>query len=161
MAYNNNVGWIRVVEEGKSVAVTAVEERLDGNKLYTNPISAISAKPTNGYKINEGSYCQSEEAISTGFKCNGVQIVYFINVTETPTQVGMCQEDYADCNPIEMNTIAPRAMIGYVKFKKYMFLKSMFAPSIGINIFYGEGRSRTFDASSSITFGSPVDPKAK
>jgi membrane-associated protease RseP (regulator of RpoE activity) len=155
--YDTSTGWIRVIEEGKAAVVSATMETLKDNKLEHYSLTPGTPTFTKGFTINNtNTACESDTELAKGFKCSGAQAVFFINLSDNPVEVGLCFD--TGCVPVMTDTVAARGMIEYPNQRKQSITIATTTTgySIASNVSFGEGSIQTFDASSTITFGSDI-----
>jgi membrane-associated protease RseP (regulator of RpoE activity) len=155
--YDLSTGWIRVVEEGKAVVVSGTMELLNGNKLSHYLLTPHPARYTRDFTVNNTTtFCEDGSELAKGFKCNGTQAIFLINLSDNPVEVGMCLD--AGCVPASTETVAARGMIVYPNQRKQIIRVTMATTGYYVlgNVSFGEGTTQTFDASSTITFGSEI-----
>ena len=81
---------------------------------------------------------------------------FFVNLSDYPVQVGMCQANYPDCTNLTLPyTLPSLASISFPidQQKPFLVLESTPGFSAGTALESSEGLTRIFGASSSITFG--------
>jgi len=153
--YDVSAGWIRLIEEGKAVVISATMETIKENKLEHYSLTPGTPQFTRGFTFdNASTFCQS--GAPKDFKCSGVQAIFLINLSDNPIEVGMCLD--TGCVPIMSDTVAGRGMIAYPNQRKQSITIAAATTGylIASNVSYGEGSIQTFDASSTITFGSDI-----
>jgi hypothetical protein len=125
--YDISTGWIRIIEQGRSVTVTATSEHLAGNKLEEVAIKAVIPQFRKKFIYdNSRDFCKSDDA-AKGWTCNGTQAIFFVNVSDDPVEVGFCQNTSpAECAPSISETVAPHGMVSFQedREKQYIMLTS-------------------------------------
>jgi len=155
--YDLSTGWIRVIEEGKAVVVSATMEALKDNKLEHYSLAPGTPVFTKGFTFNNTStFCESEAELAKGFKCSGVQAIFFVNLSDNPVEVGLCLD--TGCVPVMTESVAARGMIEYPNQRKQSITIATATTgySIAGNVSIGEGSIQSFDAQSTITFGGEI-----
>lgn len=148
---NPEFGWIRVLSEGKGVSVSAAIETVDGDMLWSVPQKAVSRHPElTKHRLSALPHeWRFDVAANLGF------LMYFVNLSEYPVQVAMCQDDFPDCtNPTLPYRVAPMASISFPidQSRRYAVVESTPGYSVATALQLSEGTKRIFKVSSCIKF---------
>jgi hypothetical protein len=144
-------GWIRVLSEGKGVNVSASLEVVQGNTLQTLPEKATYRHP----ELTKRPLAAVPHRWNFDVTDNAGSLFYFVNLSEYPVQVAMCQDDHPNCtNPTLPYRVAPMASISFPidQSRRYAVVESTPGYSVATALQFSEGTKRLFDASSCIKF---------
>ncbi len=149
-------GWIRIVEKGKSVAVSGTYEYLGGNSLSTISHLAVFRHPLSEGAVRSARLLSIRHRYTYDvFALRGVAY-FFVNLSDYPVDVGMCQADYPGCtSPTLPHRVSPLASTSFPvdQQKRFLVFESTPGFSVATALEWGEGMTRIFGSSSSITFG--------
>ena len=150
-------GWFRSVEKGgNSVLVSSTFEYLSGNALNSLPELAVYRHPLSARAVQDARlYSIRHKYTYDVFALRGVAY-FFVNLSDYPVAVGMCQENYPDCTSTTLDrTVQPMATIAFPidQQKRFLVVESEPGYSAGTALAWTEGLTKVFGASSSITFG--------
>jgi hypothetical protein len=154
------LGSIRQTALG-TVLVSADEELLDGDTLRTSPnVLAVFRHPLSKGDVRSAyQYSIRHRYTYDLYAHPGGVAVFFVNLSESPIAVSMCQENYPDCTNAALPfTVAPSAMIAFPinQDKRYAVLESTPGFSAATVQAWTSGLTKIFGAASSITFGPVV-----
>jgi hypothetical protein len=148
-------GWIRVVTKGDKTVVSSTYETLSGNSLTTIPHLAVFRHPLSENAVREARrYSIRHRYTYDVFALHGVAY-FFVNLSDYPVEVGMCQADYPDCTNLTLpHTVPPRASISFRidQQKRFLVLESTPGYSAATALEWGEGLTKIFGATTTITF---------
>ena len=144
-------GWIRVLSKGKGVTVSTAVETLQENTIESISQGAVYRHPAELTKHlfavpHRWTY---DVANNLGF------LFYFVNLSEYPVQVGMCQDQRPNCtNPTLPSTVAPMASISFPidQSRRYAVIESSPGYSVATTLRLSDGAKKVFDASTCIKF---------
>ncbi len=145
-------GWIRVLSTGKGVSVSAAVETIQGNTLESIPQGAVYRSPplTKRSPLGSPHRWTYNVANNLGF------LFYFVNLSEYPVQVSMCQDDHhPNCaSPALPSTVSPRAGISFPidQSRRYAVIESSPGYSVATTLRVSDGTKKIFDASTCIKF---------
>jgi hypothetical protein len=150
-------GWLRAVEKGgSSVSVSSIYEFLSGNRLASIPEQAVYRHPLSDDAVKSARrYSIRHKYTYDVFALRGVAY-FFVNLSNYPVDVGMCQANYPGCtNTTLEHTVLPMASIAFPidQQARFLVLESNPGFSAGTALQWGDGLTKAFGASSSITFG--------
>jgi hypothetical protein len=142
-------GWLRVISKTKGVTVTSAQEVLRGNTLSTvNGRHPTSRGP-------EGRLSKLNHRWTTNLTKDASVLEYFVNLSEHPVQVGICEADRPNffCRTLS-HTVAPMAQVAFRidRSHRYLVVESTSGYSAAMGISFVDGNKQVFDSSSSIKF---------
>lgn len=140
-----------MLSNGKAVSVSTTVETVYQNTLEAIPQTAVFRDPERTR--------HPLPAIGHRWRVNVVEnlgvVFYFVNLSEYPVQVGMCQDDRPNCtNAILPSTVAPMASISFPidESRKYAVIESTPGYSVATTLRFTDGTRKVFEASSCIKF---------
>lgn len=150
------LGWVQVMEEGRTTKVSATYEYLDGDTVTTIPMLAVFRHPLSESAVRSAlQYSIHHRYTYDVFALRGVLYV-FVNLSDYPVQAGLCQENYPDCVLQSLPyTVMPHAslVLPIDQQKRFLVMHSTPGYSVSTAVEMTEGLRRIFAVNSSITFG--------
>jgi hypothetical protein len=143
-------GWVRVLTKGSAVTMqTALEMTRQGT------VETILEPPAHRHPEPNKRLSASPHKWTFDLIDKQSVLEYFVNLSEYPVQVAMCQDDVPDCtSPTLPNTVAPLASIAFPldHSRRYGVLESTPGYSAVVLLSPTEGTKQYFDAASCIKF---------
>jgi hypothetical protein len=150
------VGWMQVTATGHGVDISGTYEYITGNALISVPMLAILRHPLAASAVKAAvKYSVHHRYTYDVFALRGALYV-FVNLSDYPVQVGMCQDSAPDCMPPSLPyTVKPNARIVFPidPQKQFLILHSTPGYSAATAVEWTEGMRQIFAANSTITFG--------
>jgi hypothetical protein len=145
------LGWIRVLSKGIGVDVKASLEMVEGDTLQTIPQGAAHRHP----ELTKQSLGSLPHIWTFDVANNLGFLLYFVNLSDYPVQVAMCQDERPGCrNPTLPYAVASMASISFPidQSRRYAVIESTPGYSAVTSLRLTEGAKSTFEASSCIKF---------
>jgi hypothetical protein len=150
------LGWFQVMEEGRTIKISATYEYLNGDTVTTIPVLAVFRHPLSESAVRSAlEYSIHHRYTYDVFALRGVLYV-FVNLSDYPVQAGLCQENYPDCVlPSLPYTVMPHAslVLPIDQQKRFLVMHSTPGYSVATAVEMTEGLQRIFAVNSSIRFG--------
>jgi len=143
-------GWVRVLTRGKAVTISMTLEMTQQGTLESLPEQAVHRHPEPKARLSAQPHRWAFDLID-----NLSALAYFVNLSEYPVQVAMCQDEVPGCaNPTLPYTVAPMASISFPldHSRRYAVIESTPGYSAAASLRFTEGAKQYFDASSCIKF---------
>ena len=145
-------GWIRVLAKGKGISVYTAVETLHENTLESIPQGAVYRHPA---ELNKHLFAAVPHKWTYDVANNLGFLFYFVNLSEYPVQVGMCQDERPNCtNPTLPSTVASMASISFPidQSRRYAVIESSPGYSVATTLRLSDGTKKVFDTSTCVTF---------
>jgi hypothetical protein len=149
-------GWIRVITRGNDVRVSSMQELLDGNTLRTLPSEAVFRHPLSEGAIRVARRYSIPHRYTYDLMMLGGGVAFvFVNLSDYPVAVGMCQADYPGCeNSTPPRTVPPLASTAFEidPLRRFGVVESTPGYSAASPVEFQPGFTKTFGSESTITF---------
>ncbi len=143
-------GWVRVLTHGKAVTISVTLKMIKEGGLETIPEQATHRHPETQQRLSPLPHKWTFDLVN-----NLGALAYFVNLSEYPVHVAMCQDQVPGCtNPTLPYAILPMASISFPfdHSRRYAVIESTPGYSAAASLRLTEGTKRYFDASSCIKF---------
>lgn len=142
------IGWLRIVTEGKAVGASTTHELLKGDTLVSQPNNFFTRSPA-------GRLTRWHHRWVLNQSNNPAFLTLFVNLSEYPVQVAACGAPGPNylCRTLN-HTVAPMAQIAFRlnSSDRYEIIESEPGYSVSTALHLSDGEKQVFNASSSITF---------